>query len=442
MSYKILSLDGGGSWALIQACVLKDIYGDINGHALLKQFDLVISNSGGSLVLACLCNDMKISEIISVFEDEQLRKQVFSKLTFVEELNPRDMMAILRKFIGIGPKYSTERKLKGIIDVLTTKDHLFKEGVVKQPIIQTPMNELPVIIGKPDLQLVIVGFDYVHERVSFFRSNMLSNTDKFSAKYFAMPLSHAIHASSNAPVNYFDEAAVTKPFIRKPKPGFNDTIYMMTSWYWDGAVSGFNNPVLAGLIEAMTNGTPAKDCCILSLGTGTGGKVLLSDKITSNDPEDVQICQVNKNNKLVDTGTSFDFVMDIKKMSTSILDDPPDSATFIAYSIMDPSLSNNANLIRINPCYNPVMNKTTHVYEVPQAYMTDKDPEKKLLNLMQLGMDAVENQEVELITDLCNKFVTGNKICIANQFIRGDSSTCYLGQPTYAEAKEKWQKCM
>ena len=61
MSYKILSLDGGGSWALVQARVLIDIYGDISGHELLRQFDMAIANSGGSLVLACLCNDMKIS---------------------------------------------------------------------------------------------------------------------------------------------------------------------------------------------------------------------------------------------------------------------------------------------------------------------------------------------------------------------------------------------
>ncbi len=36
MSYKILTLDGGGSWALVQARVLIDIYGDINGHELLR----------------------------------------------------------------------------------------------------------------------------------------------------------------------------------------------------------------------------------------------------------------------------------------------------------------------------------------------------------------------------------------------------------------------
>jgi len=135
MSYKILSLDGGGSWSLIQARVLLDIYGDINGHELLRKFDLAIANSGGSLVLACLCVDMKISEIINVFEDEHLRKQVFSLLTFWEKLKGQDMIAFLRKAIGIGPKYSTARKLQGLVKVLTDYDHLYREGKVPKPVI-------------------------------------------------------------------------------------------------------------------------------------------------------------------------------------------------------------------------------------------------------------------------------------------------------------------
>src|SRR5215510_57735 len=103
MSYKILSLDGGGSWALVQARVLIDIYGDINGHELLRQFDMAIANSGGSLVLACLCNDMLLSEICEVFEDENSRRQVFSELNFFGQL--------ARKILGIGPKYSAKKKL-------------------------------------------------------------------------------------------------------------------------------------------------------------------------------------------------------------------------------------------------------------------------------------------------------------------------------------------
>lgn len=441
MSYKILSLDGGGSWALIQARVLKDIYGDIGGHELLRQFDLAIGNSGGSLVLACLCNDMKMSEIIAVFEDEHLRKQVFSPLTFFEKLKPQDMLALVRKIIGIGPKYSTKRKLEGLTNVLTGKDHLFKENKINKPIVQTNMNELPAIIGKQNLQLVIVGFDYFRQRVSFFRSNMMSGTDKFTSKFYAMPLAHAIHASSNAPLNYFDAPATVNPFIKKSKPNFNDPVSNTTSWYWDGAISGFNNPVLAGLVEAITNGASLKDCCILSLGTGTGSRVLLTDKINSTDPADIAQCAANKNNPLVTTSTSFAFKSDINKMATSILADPPDSATFIAYSVLDPSLTNDANLVRINPCYSPVLNAASNVFEVPAVYKNESDSTNKLLSLIDLDMDAVENDQVALITELCDKFITEN-VCLPNQLIRGDASTDHLGFITYAAAKAKWEQCM
>ncbi len=84
MSYKILSLDGGGTWVLIQACILQDIYGDINGHEILKKFDMVIANSGGSLVLAALCNDMKPSKIVAVFRNQSERGKIFPRLKFYE----------------------------------------------------------------------------------------------------------------------------------------------------------------------------------------------------------------------------------------------------------------------------------------------------------------------------------------------------------------------
>lgn len=47
MSYSILSLDGGGSWALIQVKILQQRYGmDAGGHEILRKYDLVIANSG------------------------------------------------------------------------------------------------------------------------------------------------------------------------------------------------------------------------------------------------------------------------------------------------------------------------------------------------------------------------------------------------------------
>jgi patatin-like phospholipase/acyl hydrolase len=440
MSYKILSLDGGGTWSLIQARVLLDIYGDIRGHELLRKFDMAITNSGGSLVLACLCNDMLISDVIKVFTDDKLRKQVFSKLNFWEKLKWRNIASIITR--ALGPRYSTTRKVEGLAEVLKGHDHLFKEGVIATPIIETQLNNLPEIIGKKELQLLIVGYDYFKERVSFFRSNPNSLTDKFgNGKYYSLSLKHAIHSSSNAPVNYFDSPAEIDISLQNAtNPSKN---YSTKTWYWDGAVSGFNNPVLAGVIEAITNNYAApQENCILSIGTGTGSAAVLTDYKNSSDAQMLAVYNLNKNNPLTLTDTSPGFIQDIRKMSTSIVGDPPDSATFIAYSILDPSLSNKAKLVRINPCVKPEL-QSNGWYGEPAVY-NSADSKKNFNALMKLGMDAIEDAEVNLIIELCDKFITDSSVCISNQMIRGDeNSVNSLGYNTYKKAKQKWvNDCM
>lgn len=433
MSYKILSLDGGGSWALIQARVLKDIYGDIEGHALLRQFDMVIANSGGSLVLASLCNNMKLSDIITVFESYYLRKQVFSELTFLEKLTPNNILSLLRRFTKMGPKYSTKRKLTGLVNVLKEYDTLKPNGKL---IIETPLKDIPAIIKKESLQIIITGFDYFRERVNFFRSNTKSEAAKFSNQYTGITLVYAIHASSNAPVNYFDEPAEIE--IEYPDD-------KRKTWFWDGAVAGFNNPVLAGLTEALTNnavmapGVTLQDYCILSIGTGTGSRAILTDYWNSTNPSIRAVYTKNINNPLVFTNSSIKFLHGVKKMAKSILSDPPDAATFIAYAMLDPLLSNSANIVRINPCVEPVKNEAG-LYVLPPAYEKDTDGLAKFIALLDLDMDAVKEEEVTLITELCNKFIVADTAtCVPNQLIRGKKDGPFiLGQATYKEAKDKW----
>ena len=44
--YRILSLDGGGTWSLIQVKALIALYSkDTSGHAVLRAFDLVAADS-------------------------------------------------------------------------------------------------------------------------------------------------------------------------------------------------------------------------------------------------------------------------------------------------------------------------------------------------------------------------------------------------------------
>ncbi len=431
MSYKILSLDGGGSWALIQAYVLRDLYPGMKGHELLRQFDMAIANSGGSLVLAALCNDMSLDQIINVFEEEENRKKVFSRLTFFEKLSPaRNRLSLFRNIFRIGPQYKATRKLEGLRAILIQYDHLFSHQKLPQPIVDTWLNELPALIGKKELQLIITGFDYFRERVSFFRSNLQSNTDRFSkGKQFRITLGHSIHASSNAPINYFDEPAWVK-IHRFEHPE------QRTNWFWDGAVAGFNNPVLAGLVEALTNrpNTPLSDYRILSIGTGLRQRAVITDYSTSDDLFLQKIYQDNKNNPYVISHPKFKFLYDIRKVSGSILSDPPDAATFIATSFLHPSLENREpNIVRINPCLSPVLVEGTYV--PPLAYRGEAS---KFLRLMNLDMDAVKDEEIALIKDLCLKFLNPENSCLPNQLIRGDGSTDHLGYATYREARKRW----
>jgi hypothetical protein len=297
------------------------------------------------------------------------------------------------------------------------------------------MHLLPALIGKESLQLIIVGYDYYKERVTFFRSNTASNTDKFS-KHYGVTLGHAIHASSNAPLNYFDAPAEVDTFLYG-----SEQKETRKAWYWDGAVSGFNNPVLAGLIEAMTNhaGRPLSDYKILSIGTGLSRKAVLTDYKESSNPEHREIYELNLENPLVICGSSDGFMEDVGKMAQSILSDPPDSATFMAYAILDPALTGKASLVRINPCLTPEIN-ARNIYDVPAVYSYSDEEKVKFLQLMELEMDAVQNEEVELIHDLCNRFITDEEICVPNQLIRGNdnSGAPYLGYSKYREAKQKW----
>lgn len=420
MPYKILSLDGGGSWALIQARVLLDMYGDLNGQALLRKFDMVIANSGGSMVLMALASNLKLSQIVSIFTNGDDRKMVFSHLHFLE--GPALLGAL--RLAHLGPRYSADRKKEGLRAVLQ------KYTGKKDLIVEQPMSQLPKIIGPGCPELIVCGYNYFTERESFFRSNPFSKTDDFSSNKWDVSLLDAVHASSNAPLNYFDEPAVIHT-------GLVGTNLATRAWYWDGAIGGFNNPVMAGVVEAMTNGhgRTADDFQILSIGTSTGRRPIIVGW-DSGTPDQQDIYQQNKDNPLVKAKEEFGFTGDISKIATSILADPPDSATFVAYSMLQPTLEQGACIVRINPCINPVMKNKKYV--IPDAWTKGAD---SFTTLLDMDMDAVKDEEVALITELCDRFIVNDagKPALPNQYIRGDNTQKrFLGYGTYREAKAKW----
>jgi len=83
MKKKILSLDGGDRWVLIQVKCLQNLFGyNATGYDILQNFDIAIVNSDTSLVLAALCNNYTLSEIADVFLHEKLRKFFFAYPSF------------------------------------------------------------------------------------------------------------------------------------------------------------------------------------------------------------------------------------------------------------------------------------------------------------------------------------------------------------------------
>jgi hypothetical protein len=397
MTYRILSLDGGGAWALIQVRALIALYNEnTTGHQVLSDFDLIAANSGGSLVLGGLVEDLKLSELVSYFEDETKRKSIFSPTSSLGNRALQDLA-------GIGPKYSAENKLPAIQRLFPKRGNIplskATEGVRRS--------------GFPDnVHLLVIGFEYDRNRACFFRSATAQGPQWGYGDSSKVTLAEAIHASTNAPVNYFD-APATFP----DGPGR----------FWDGGLTGCNNPVLAAVAEAIVMGQTPAEITALSLGTGTVRLPWPSPQDPAKSPYVLAVDEPG-------------LVIDLHKLATSILDDPPDSASFLAHVMTGGSAGLPApaqsRIVRMNPLISPLGQPGAWRPPGPQdAPMTAA----QFRYLANLDMDATEQQQVSAIADFADLWIKGYA---RNQPIRmdGDTLKLELGYASFEEATGVWKK--
>ncbi len=424
--YRILSLDGGGSWALLQVLALREIYGsEKRGRDVLADFDLVAANSGGSLTLGGLLTDKTLDEILAFYLDEHKRRMVFSELPFELDDGRKPLRTIWNRFMqrvaSVGAKYRTEAKLDGLRKLL-------------EPVSDRTLGDLHAEISKShgrSPHFVIVGFDYDRKRAKFFRSNAASlagsggqswlgatflDDMKGKSKPREATLAEAVHASSNAPVTFFMTPAVID----------NDR-------YWDGAIGGYNNPVLAAVTEAIANRSRgAMDAIhVLSLGTGTVS-LPQKDSGRASDP------RLHASERQEPT-----LFGDLKQLAMSILDDPPDSATFTAHVLLGQPLPDltamppvpppvAGTVVRMSPVIRPVRSSPRDTWVLPPGLDIDD-----FLAIQKLELDAIGKDDVRRLVTAGKLWIEGK---LKNQAIRENRHyECQIGHDTFASAVSAWR---
>lgn len=418
--HSILSFDGGGSWAVLQIHVLQYLYGDIPGLEILKNFDTVIANSGGSIVLGGLLKNLKPSEICDFFYNRDIRKTIYSKLGFFE--SPKNWFL---RGARVGAQYSAARKLKAFEALFTIPG-----SGSEQPYIQKELPDLVEYIKKehkldtfPDI--IIMGYDYDTKRAKFFRSNRNSKAASKGPKSF-VPLTDAIHVSTNAPILYFDKPAELAKY-----PGRR---------FWDGAIAAYNNPLLAGLTEAISNNVAPGRIEALSIGTGSIRLPVIGQDNNCVSPE------------LELTKKKPGFLADLRKISTAIMDDPMDSATYMSYVWLTNGMVTNTKdknepvttgpLVRLNPLISPVLNKDG-CWDYPGWDLKDERSEwlkENFTKIVTLPMDAAKDVDVKLLTKLWEYWKSD---IILNQPIRFNNNgrlNIEIGHSKFTEAAAKWRK--
>lgn len=400
--YRILSMDGGGTWSIIQIKALKHLFGDLPGREILQKFDLVAANSGGSIVAAGLAENYRPSELEQFFKDPSILNSIYSKLNFRE----RRFLDRITRLGGIGPRYSARRKYDTFLKLLPQVSSM-------------PMYEVPALVGgdRPT-HFLIVAFDYNRNRAKFFRSDVGSKsrtaTMYLKPNSFAektpksdITLTQAIHTSTNAPVNYFDEPALLD--YSNPDSGESNR-------YWDGAVGGYNNPLLSAIVESVTNGVRLNDIQVLSIGTG-----YISLPIEGSLP--------STHSFLMEKNMSPSFINDVLKMTTAVLGDPPDAATYMSYAIMYPDLPvRSPNFVRLNPTLQAHLSSIDGklTWTIPEG-LTATEFEQ----LTKLDFDATDLKDIELLEHFTNLWLNDR---LPNQPIRNDKHLkCLLGHEMFSQ---------
>jgi len=131
---------------------------------------------------------------------------------------------------------------------------------------------------------------------------------------------------------------------------------------------------------------------------------------------------------------------DLSKLASSILDDPPDIATFLAHVMTGSGIglgtqAADSRIVRMSPLVSPVKKVVngTAMWSAPGSMTA-----AQFKSLKNLDFDAVEQPQIDEITQYADLWVKNEA---PNQPIRMNGSTLVreLGQDTFGATKSAWE---
>ena len=384
----VLSLDGGGTFAGVLAIALGRLYDPSTpGRDILRKFDLVAANSGGSIVLAALLANFSPRDIAGFYSDAATVRKMYC---------PRWCSLFKHTFLRpLLPPYSSDGKRNALAQLL---DHRCPEG--ERPPSSIPLAEWPSILGT-DLSLLVTAYDYDSERAAFFRSTARRGDVEAECRR-DVPLIDAVHASTHAPILYYGKPAV-----------------VAGRRYWDGGLAGYNNPVLAAVIEAMSEHPDrTSDIRVLSIGIGT---VMRAASEEGAPPE-------------LTCATSTGLWAQLKKVAGAVLADPPSAATFHAYMALEkgrvPDPASKSRVVRLSPLIRPWRDHE-RAWHPPRGLST-----AEFTTLAGMASDTMRDSDLALIEKTSNLWLDGS---IENEpVLIGSSPSFGIGASTFEQARAHW----
>ena len=242
MTFKILSLDGGGIRGVLSARILQAIETVLEktkGQKIHEYFDMVSGTSTGSLLAGGIALKMNAEELLSLYRNR-------GHEIFPDNIRRQRKIRFISQLIGANVLYPHGNPATGTpgLSTVLSEEYGKKCGSVCPPIsaIESPI-------------LVIPAYDTLSRNTTLFVSN---NAKDDPSWYDPLPLWQVCTASASAPT-YFPPYEL--PYYQDVMPG-------QVLPHIDGGVSA-NNPALAAVAHALlTEEKDITEICVLSIGTG------------------------------------------------------------------------------------------------------------------------------------------------------------------------------